>query len=281
LKAAPFAYVKAAALDQVLDLLVRHGDEARLLAGGQSLIPSLNLRLAAPALLIDINGLDELAGIAVADGTLRIGALTRHRTIEQSGEIARHAPLLAQAMPYVAHPAIRNRGTLGGSIALADPAAELPACALALGARIELRGPAGPRAVAASAFFRGLYETDLRPDEVVTAISIPTPGPGRRSAFAELARRHGDYALAGLAATARVDGGTLHDLRLVFFGIGSRPTLAATAGAVLESGAGDLPAALAADLAPLADLQAGAATKLHLAGVLTARVVAQLTGARH
>jgi carbon-monoxide dehydrogenase medium subunit len=281
LKPAPFAYVKAAALDQVLDLLVRHGDEARLLAGGQSLIPSLNLRLAAPALLIDINGLDELAGIAVADGTLRIGALTRHRAIEQSGEIARHAPLLAQAMPFVAHPAIRNRGTLGGSIALADPAAELPACALALDARIELRGPTGPRTVAASAFFRGLYETDLRPDEVVTAISIPTPGPGRRSAFAELARRHGDYALAGLAATARVDGGTLHDLRLVFFGIGSRPTLAATAGAVLESGAGDLQAALAADLEPLADLQAGAATKLHLAGVLTARVVAQLTGAPH
>jgi carbon-monoxide dehydrogenase medium subunit len=281
LKAAPFAYVKAAALDQVLDLLVRHGDEARLLAGGQSLIPSLNLRLAAPALLIDINGLDELAGIAVADGTLRIGALTRHRAIEQSGEIARHAPLLAQAMPFVAHPAIRNRGTLGGSIALADPAAELPACALALDARIELRGPAGPRAVAASAFFRGLYETDLRPDEVVTAISIPTPGLGRRSAFAELARRHGDYALAGLAANARVDGDALDDVRLVFFGIGAKPTLAPTAGAVLESGAGDLPAALAADLAPLADLQAGAATKLHLAGVLTARVVAQLTGARH
>ena len=143
MKPAPFAYVRAASLGQVFDLLARHGDEARLLAGGQSLVPSLNFRLSAPALLIDINGLDELAEIAVENGGLRIGALTRQRMVEGSDEVARHCPLLKMAMPYIAHPAIRNRGTIGGSIAFADPAAELPACAVALGAQIELREPVG------------------------------------------------------------------------------------------------------------------------------------------
>jgi aerobic carbon-monoxide dehydrogenase medium subunit len=162
-KPAAFAYVRAASLDQVFDLLARHGDEARLLAGGQSLVPTLNLRLSAPAVLIDINGLDELAGISVENGGLRIGALTRQRTVEESDEVARHSPLLKMAMPHIAHPAIRNRGTVGGSIAFADPAAELPACAVALGAKIELRGPEGSRTVAADRFFHGLYETDLRP----------------------------------------------------------------------------------------------------------------------
>jgi len=284
-KPAPFAYVKAASLDQVFDLLTRHGDEARVLAGGQSLIPTLNLRLSAPAVLIDINGLDALGGIALEDGTLRIGALTRQRTIEQSTEIARHCPLLKLAMPYIAHPAIRNRGTIGGSIALADPAAELPACAVALGARIELRGPEGPRLVDATEFFRGLYETDLRPGEVVSGVLIAQPAPGHRSAIAEFARRHGDYAMIGLAAHARVDGAALGDVRLVFFGVGAKPILARAAGAVLEGREVDrarlqaAQAALAEDLDPSADLQASAATKLHLAGVLTTRIVDQLVGA--
>jgi carbon-monoxide dehydrogenase medium subunit len=154
-KPAPFGYVRAASLDQVFELLMRYGDEARILAGGQSLIASLNLRLSAPAVLIDINGLQELAGIAVENGALRIGALTRQRAIEDSSEIAEDAPLLHMAMPYIAHPAIRNRGTIGGSVAYADPAAELPACAVALGATIELRGPEGPRNVEAAVFFRG------------------------------------------------------------------------------------------------------------------------------
>jgi aerobic carbon-monoxide dehydrogenase medium subunit len=286
-KPAAVAYVKAASLDQVFDLLTRHGDEARILAGGQSLIPTLNLRLSTPAVLIDINGLDGLAGIAVEDGTVRIGALTRQRTIEGSAEIARHCPLLAQAMPYIAHPAIRNRGTLGGSIALADPAAELPACAVALGAEIELCGPAGSRSVAAEDFFRDLYETDLRSDELVTAIRVRQPEPGRRSAIAEFARRHGDYAMIGLAAQARVEGAVLDDVRLVFFGVGAKPVLARAAGAALDGRAVDeatleaAQAGLAEDLAPSADLQASAATKLHLARVLTARVVRQLVGAPH
>jgi len=281
-KPAPFAYVKAASLDQVFDLLTRHGDEARVLAGGQSLIPTLNLRLSAPAVLIDINGLDALGGIALEDGTLRIGALTRQRTIEQSTEIARHCPLLKLAMPYIAHPAIRNRGTIGGSIALADPAAELPACAVALGAQIEVRGRDGPRTVDATEFFRGLYETDLRPGEVVSGVLVRKPEPGQRSALAEFARRHGDYAMIGLAARARVERATLSDVRLVFFGVGAKPVLARAAGALLEGRAIDraaLRAALAEDLDPSADLQASAATKLHLAGVLTTRIVDQLVGA--
>ena len=282
MKPAPFAYVKAVALDQVFDLLAQHGDDARLLAGGQSLIPTLNLRLSAPAVLIDLNGLGELAGITAQDGMLRIGALTRHRAVEQSEEVAGHAPLLTLAMPHIAHPAIRNRGTIGGSIALADPAAELPACAVALDAQIELFGRDGPRTVEAARFCKGLYETDLGPGDVVTAVSIPKCAPGYRSAFAEFARRHGDYAMVGLAAHARIDGAAISDVRLVFFGVGVRPVRATAAGAALEGRAVDqdavaaAQAALAEDLDPIADLHAGAATKLHLARVLTARVLQQL-----
>jgi aerobic carbon-monoxide dehydrogenase medium subunit len=281
-KPAPFAYVRAASLDQVFDLLVLHGDEARLLAGGQSLVPTLNLRLSAPALLIDINGLNELAGIAVGNGGLRIGALTRQRLVEESDEVARHCPLLKMAMPHIGHPAIRNRGTIGGSIAFADPAAELPACAVALGAQIELRGPEGLRRVEAAQFFQGLYETDLRPGEVVTAVTIPKRAPGYRSAIAELARRHGDYAMVGLAVHARLDGGILADARLVFFGLGAKPVRAHGAGAAIEGGEVDdasiaaAQKALAGDLEPIGDLHASAATKLHLAGVLTGRVLRQL-----
>ena len=284
MKPAPFAYVRAASLDQVFDLLARHGDEARVLAGGQSLIPTLNLRLSAPAVLIDINGLAELAGIASEDGVLRIGALTRQRMLEQSSEVARHGPLLHMAMPYIAHPAVRNRGTIGGSIALADPAAELPACAVVLGAQIELRGADGLRTVDATEFFRDLYEPDLRPGEVVSAVTIPKRAPGYCSAIAEFARRHGDYALVGLAAHARVDGRTLDDVRLVFFGVGVKPVRAPAADAVLEgrevddATVRDAQEALAEDLEPTADVHASAATKLHLARVLTARVLRQLVG---
>jgi aerobic carbon-monoxide dehydrogenase medium subunit len=281
-KPAPFGYVRAASLDQVFDLLARYGEDARVLAGGQSLIPSLNLRLSAPAVLIDINGLRELDGIAVEDGGVRIGALTRQRVLEDAREIGELAPLLSMAVPYIAHPAVRNRGTVGGSIAYADPAAELPACAVALGASIELRGPDGTRAVEAATFFRGLYETDLRPREVVAAMTVPKPEPGHRSAIAELARRHGDYAMIGLAGHARVEGTALADLRLVFFGVGAKPVRAIAAAAVLEGRVIDRSAvaaaqdALAEDLEPSSDLQAGGATKLHLARVLTERVVQQL-----
>ncbi len=177
MKPAPFAYVRAASLDQVFDLLAEHGDEARLLAGGQSLIATLNLRLSVPAILIDINSLSDLSGISVENGALRIGALTRQRALEDSPEVTASAPLLELAIPHIAHPAIRNRGTIGGSLAYADPAAELPACAMALGAEIELEGPGGQRRVAAADFFRGLYETALGPTELISALLVPKAGP--------------------------------------------------------------------------------------------------------
>ena len=255
------------------------GDEAIILAGGQSLMAMLNFRLSSPALLVDINGLGELKGISVADGRLRIGALTRHSAIERSPEVAEHAPLIAEAMPHVAHPAIRNRGTIGGSIALADPAAELPACVLALDGRIEIASAKGKRTVAAADFFRGIYETDLAPGELVTAVEVPVIAPPYRSAFAELARRPGDYAMVGLAIHGRVDGGVLSDVRLVFFGIGATPVNAATAAGALEgrrldgAAESDLRDALGEDLEPFDGIDCSGATKLHLARELAARTL--------
>jgi aerobic carbon-monoxide dehydrogenase medium subunit len=219
------------------------------------------MRLAAPELLVDITGLRELATIARSANGLRIGALVTHATLERSPEVAEHAPLLAQAAAQVAHPAIRNRGTLGGSLALADPAAEYPACALALEATLVLAGPRGERRVAASDFFRGLFETAIQPGELLVAAEFPR---AERSMFLELARRHGDYAIVGLAAVANGPG-----RRFAFCGVGATPVLADGA-----SRAKTLDAALQAlrkELNPSADLYHSAATKLHLAGVLLSR----------
>jgi len=285
MKPAPFAYVNADSLDQVCNLLGRHGGDARILAGGQSLIATLNMRLSAPELLIDINHIDGLSGIAVADGTVRIGATTRHAELERSPEIARHLPLIAKAMPHIGHPAIRNRGTFGGSIAFADPAAELPACARALGGRFVLHGPDGTRTVDADDFFLGLYETSLAPDEVLVAAEFETPEDGYRSAFAELSRRHGDFAVIGLAAHGKVANGVFSDLRLVFFSAGDRPILARTAAAAIEGQAFSPQTAkavqdsLSQDLDPPGDLNGSPATKLHLARVLAGRILAELAAA--
>ena len=274
MKPAPFAYRKARSLDEAVSLLGEHAD-ARLLAGGQSLIATLNMRLSAPSLLIDINGLGGLDRIEAKDGTVTIGALTRHTQAERSDAIARHAPLIASAMPHIAHPAIRNRGTIGGSIAFADPAAELPACLLALGGEVEASGPSGKRTVKADDFFVDLYETALRPGEMLTAIRVPAASAETRTGFAELARRHGDYAIVGLAATARAKGKGLADVRLAFFGVGNTALRARKAEAALESG--DVDAAVAElDLAPHDDIQATGPEKKHLAGVLLRRVAKQL-----
>jgi carbon-monoxide dehydrogenase medium subunit len=278
LKAPRFAYARPATVAEALAVLAEHGDEARILAGGQSLVPMLNLRVAAPHVLIDINRISGLAGIAVTRDHVRIGALTRQAELERSLDIARHLPLVAQAMPHVAHAAIRNRGTFGGSCALADPAAELPACALALGASFIVAGPEGERRVNAEEFFRGLYTTALRPDELLVAAEFPLPQPGHASAFGELARRHGDYAMVGVAAHGSIAGGKFSDLRIVFFGVGDRPARATK----LEQALDGQPAAAieraleALELDPRADLQASAATKQHLARVLAGRVLKQL-----
>jgi carbon-monoxide dehydrogenase medium subunit len=280
-KPAPFAYGKAKSLDHAIELLARPDGEARLLAGGQSLIATLNMRLSAPKLLIDLNGVGGLAGIAVKNGMVEIGALTRHAEAERSTDVARHAPLIALAMPHIGHVAIRNRGTLGGSIAFADPAAELPACLLALGGEVDIAGPQGKRTVRADDFFKGLFETALGPNDILTAIRVPAATKETRVGFAEFARRHGDYAMVGLAAGAKANGKGLADVRFAYFGVGDTPLRAKKAEAALAGGAvDDAVKALASDLDPSGDVQATAATKMHLAGVLLRRVARQLMAAR-
>ncbi|HVL37693.1 MAG TPA: xanthine dehydrogenase family protein subunit M [Burkholderiales bacterium] len=262
MKAPSFAYAKPQSLAEAFELLERPG--ARALAGGQSLIPSLNMRLSSPELLVDLTGLAALKTITLEQGVVRIGALVTHTEIERSPDVAKHVPLLAQAVVHVAHPAIRNRGTLGGSLALADPAAEYPACMVALEASIVVAGRGGERLVKAPDFFKGLFEVDLQPGELVVAAEIPAILKDGRSVFLELARRHGDYAIVGLAAH-RHDGAT----RFVYLGAGATPVFARKA-----SAAQDLEQAVAAldeDLDPPADLYNSAATKKHLAKVLLRR----------
>jgi aerobic carbon-monoxide dehydrogenase medium subunit len=232
--------------------------------------------------LVDINRIGALSGIKVTKSHVRIGALTRHAELEHSADIARHLPLVAAAMPHIAHPAIRNRGTFGGSCALGDPAAELPACALALGATFIAAGKKGERRIAAEDFFRGLYATALKAGELLVAAEFPPPKPGYASAFGELARRHGDYAMVGLAAHGSTRGGKFADLRIAFFGVGDRPLLAAHFARALQgepATAKTVDAAVAkldADLAPRSDLYSSAETKLHLAKVLAGRVLGQM-----
>lgn len=264
MKAPAFAYAKPKSLEEVFELLERHGDAAKILAGGQSLIPSLNMRLSSPELLIDITGLRQLANISLESGVLSIGALVTHAQIEGSEVVRKHAPLLAEAVGHVAHPAIRNRGTFGGSLALADPAAEYPAVAVALNATMFLKSAKGERRVGASHFFKGMFETDLRKGEVLVGAEIPAQLKDERSVFLELARRHGDYAIVGLAAFKGAAG-----TRLAFLNAGTKPVLAANA--ALKKTLAEAKVALKADLDPPADLYNSRETKLHLAGVLLER----------
>jgi carbon-monoxide dehydrogenase medium subunit len=278
LKPAPFAYAKARSVAHAIELLAN--DDARLLAGGQSLIATLNMRLSHPALLIDINGVGGLDRITVKNGHLEIGALVRYAQAQRSPELARRAPLIALALPHIGHPAIRNRGTVGGSLAFADPAAELPACLLALGGEVDIAGPQGQRAVKVDDFFKGLFETALAARDVLTAIRVPAASTETRVGFGEFARRHGDYAMVGLAACARADGKKLGDLRLAYFGVGPTPVRARNAEFALSGGDVDAAvSALATDLNPPDDIQASGAVKTHLAGVLLRRVARQLVEA--
>ncbi len=282
MKAPAFDYVRAGSAQQVFALLAQHGDDARVLAGGQTLLATLNMRLSQPALLVDIGGLDALRGITLNSTLLRIGALTRHVEIEESALVAQHAPLLAQAAPHIAHRAIRNLGTFGGALAYADPAAEWPACVLALGGTLVLAGSGGERRVAAQDYFLGLYTTARRDDELLVACELPCQAAGERQVFDELARRLGDYAVAGLAACARPVGDTLHDVRLAFLSLGDRPLRACKAEAVLQGGPltdarlDEADAALRAELDPFADLTHSAATKKQLAATLMRRAVRKL-----
>lgn len=282
MKAPPFDYIKPESLAQVFALIATHGDDARIIAGGQTLLATLNMRLSEPQILVDINAVPGLSGISLQDGYLRIGALTRHSEIEDSALVARCMPLLSMVAPYVAHRAIRNRGTLGGSIAFADPAAEWPTCAVALDASIVLASKNHERRVKAQDFFEDLYTTAMAPDEIITACEFPLPATSMRFAFDELARRHGDYAIVGLAAGAEPAGAVLRNVRLVFLGTGNIPLRARAAEAALEGKTPDAAtlaaasAALAGELNPSADLYHSAEAKLHLASVLMRRLVGRL-----
>ncbi len=280
MKPAPFEYHRPATVEEALDLLARHGYDAKLLAGGQSLVPAMNFRLAQPAVLVDLNRVEELDYLREEPGLLRVGAMTRQRAAERSEAVARGAPLLAGTLPWVAHPQIRNRGTVGGSVAHADPAAEIPAVMLALDARFLLRGPGGERTVRAEEFFTGLFGTSLEPDEILVEVEIPAPAPGSGWAFDEVSRRHGDYALAGAAAVVTLDGaGRCTDARVVLLSVGGGPVLAAGAAAALVGEAPSEEAVRAAadavgrEIDPPADIHASAAYRRRLAEVLVRRVL--------
>ena len=283
MKASAFSYARATSVGNALELLVAHGDKAKVLSGGQSLMPAMNLRLISPELIVDIGEISELRGIAVSGGVLTIGALTRHVDLANSSEIAAHAPLLTEAIAHVAHPAVRNRGTLGGSLAHADPASELPACMVALTATIIARGQAGERRIPAEDFFKGIYETDLSTQELLVAVELPVAQKNAAHFFHEFARRHGDYAIAGLAAQAIVEGEAFGDLRLVFFAVGDRPVLAKAAARLVKTTITpellmQASTALGQELDPQDDQQASSNMRRHLAKVLLARCVGALLG---
>jgi carbon-monoxide dehydrogenase medium subunit len=281
MKASAFSYARATSVVNALELLIAHGDGAKVLSGGQSLMPAMNLRLIAPDLIVDIGEIAELRGIAVAGEVVRVGALTRHVDLLRSPEIAAHAPLLTKAVAHIAHPAIRNRGTLGGSLAHADPASELSACMVALNATIIIRGQTGERLVPAANFFTGIYETVLSAQELLVAIELPVATKKSACFFDEFARRHGDYAIIGLAAQAIVEGDMFADLRLAFFAAGDRPVLARAAAKLVKTAVtaavlSDASGALGEELDPPTDQQASASMRRHLAKVLLARCVSTL-----
>lgn len=279
MKAPAFDYVKPKHLSEVFGLIAKYGDEAKLLAGGQTLLATLNMRLSEPSVLIDISGIEAMRGISVKGQTLRIGALTTHSDIEASAVIAEYAPLLSKTAPHIAHRAIRNLGTIGGSVAYADPAAEWPTCVVALDAVVVVKGAGGERRVAAGDFFLDLYQTALQGGELVTAIELPVKTATQWSDFSELSRRHGDYAIAGLAGCAQRSGNALSHIRLVLLGIGATPLRAKHAEAIVEGTPltdaviEQACVALKAEIDPVADLTSNADTKRHLAGVLLKRML--------
>jgi len=282
MKAAAFDYVKPESLTEVLGLLAEAGEDARLIAGGQTLLATLNMRLSEPSILIDITNLSELKGIKLDVKCLRIGALVTHTEIEDSDLIAKHAPLLKAAVPHIAHRAIRNLGTWGGSLAYGDPAAEWPACSLTLDATMIIHGPSGERKVAAKDFFIDLYTTSLASDDILVATEIPVSDGAQVFCFQELARRHGDYAVAGLAAVAQKQGDVLTQCKFTFFSVGATPVMAFKAQALIdgkklnEQLISDAVKVARAEIETIADLTNSAEAKQHLVGVLLERALKQM-----
>ena len=277
MKLPPFDYEAPETVAAAVDLLAEHQDEASVLAGGQSLIPLLALRLARPAVLIDINGVQELSGLSAADGWLTVGAMTREYVAEESATVGDAVPLLAAALPLIGHEAIRSRGTIGGSLAHGDPAAELPAVALALDAVFVVRGQQGERFIPAADWFEGYLTTARRPDELLVEIRFPTAGPGTGSSFLEIARRHGDFAMVGLATSLTLADGAISDARLAFAGLSDVPVRATAAEDLLVGGqpSDDLFAEAArratAGLEPPSDLHGSAEYRKKVAAVLVRR----------
>ncbi len=277
MKAAAFDYVKPKALHEALSLLEEAGEDARLIAGGQTLLATLNMRLSEPSVLIDITDIAELKGISVVGNNLRIGALVTHTEIEDSELVAKNAPLLKAAAPHIAHRAIRNLGTWGGSLAYGDPAAEWPACSLTLGATMIIHGPSGERRVSAKDFFIDLYTTSLEPDEILVATEIPLASKQEVFYFHELARRHGDYAVAGLAAVAQKQGDVLTNCAFTFFSVGATPVMATAAQDLVDGKKLNdelITHAVAAarnEIEAIADITNSAEAKQHLIGVLLER----------
>lgn len=285
LKARAFSYVRPTTVEDALGAYAGSGDDASYLAGGQSLVPALSLRLQAPSVLIDISHIQSMRGIVLEDGWLRIGALTRHFETLSDPLIAKYAPLLSEAAPYVAHPAIRNKGTLGGSVVLADPASEFPAMMLALGAEMEIAGAGGTRRVAADDFFIDLYQTALEPGELLVALHVPAVHPSHRWAFDEMARRRGDYAIVGSGILAEFEADIIKQVRVVFFSVGATALRAKSVEASLIGKSLDGEAirraqdALAQDLDPPNDEHVPASMRAHLARVLLGRLLHRLTEA--
>jgi carbon-monoxide dehydrogenase medium subunit len=281
MKPAPFTYIAASSLDQALALKGEYGDEARFLAGGQSLIPAMNFRLARPAVLIDINPLSELGRIDRSSAEdIRVGALARYRSLEKDAGFLQACPLFADALPHIAHPQIRNRGTIGGNLAHADPASELPAVATAMGARMRIRSQHGERELPASDFFAGLLTTSLEPEEMLVEIAFPAPPPRSGSCFLEIARRRGDFALAGVAAIVSLDeDGRCTGLRLALCGVGDTPVDASDAAASLigqrctDKAIETVAAEVKNAIDPPGNVHASADYQRHIAGVLTRRAI--------
>ena len=279
MKPAPFDYVRAATLDEAVAALASSGGTAKVIAGGQSLVPMLNFRLVDAPLFVDINGIEGLAGITdAADGGIRIGALTRHFELETSPLIRDRYPVLHEAMKHVAHLAIRNRGTIGGSLSHADPAAELPAMSVLLDADIMATGPGGERRIAAADFFEAPLTTSLEPEEIVTAVELSALPEGTGWGFEEFAQRRGDFAVAGVAALVRKDGDGVSDVRIAVFGAHDTPLRAAAAEQAMKfDGIEAAVAALRSEIEPTDDLHGSAEYRRHLAGVLCGRVLRAAT----
>jgi CO/xanthine dehydrogenase FAD-binding subunit len=277
-----FDYVLPRGVEEALSVLAQHGERAKVLAGGQSLVPLLNFRLVRPAYLVDLNDIAGLGGIRVADGRLCIGAMTRQRAVETSALVRERCPLLAEAMPQIGHTQIRNRGTIGGSLAHADPAAELPAVVAALGGELVLQSARGRRVLTPEQFFVGYLTTAAEPDELLVEVLLPVAPPRTGSAFLEVSRRHGDFALVGVAVTLTVDeAGICTAGAIALTGVGPTPVVAREAARALV-GVRPAPAAfeeagrrVAAGVEPDGDLHASSEYRQHLAGVLTRRALAR------